>query len=67
MSQELDPALYVPQAATALGLTISPQDLGDVVTAFSVLARVAAQVMATPLPEELVSAAVFRAADEDGA
>jgi len=54
-----DPAIYVPQAAAALGLEIAPEDLGDVVAAFAVLARVAGPVMATPLPEELVSAAVF--------
>lgn len=67
MPQQLDPALYVPQAAAALGLTIAPEDLGDVIIAFSVLARVAGQVMAAQLPEELVSAAVFAPAAGDAA
>lgn len=67
MSQELDPAVYVAQAAAALGLTIAPEHLGDAVTAFSVLARVAGQVMAAPLPEELVAAAVFTPSQEDKA
>lgn len=59
MADPFDPARYVPEAAAAAGLTIAPADLGDVVQAFAVLARVAAQIMATPLPEEAVAAAVF--------
>jgi 1-carboxybiuret hydrolase subunit AtzG-like protein len=64
MAEPLDPAKYVPEAATAVGLTIAPEDLGDVINAFVVLARAAGQVMAAPLPEELVAAAVF--APDDG-
>ena len=59
MADPLDPARYVPEAATAVGLTIAPGDLGDVIGAFSVLARAAAQVMAVELPEDMVAAAVF--------
>jgi hypothetical protein len=64
---EFDPALYVPQAAAALGLEIAAEDFSDVVAAFSVLARVASQVMATPSPEELVAAAVFTPSRGDAA
>ena len=67
MSAQFDPALYVPQAAAALGLEIAPEDFGDVVAAFAVLARVAGQVMATPLSEELVAAAVFTPSQGDAA
>jgi len=42
-----------------LGLPLAPVDLGDVIGAFAVLARVAGPVMAFPLPEELIAAAVF--------
>jgi len=59
MADPLDPARYVPEAATAVGLTIAPGDLGDVIGAFAVLARAAAQVMAVELPEDMVAAAVF--------
>jgi hypothetical protein len=59
MAEPLDPANYVPQAATAVGLTIAPEELGNVIGAFAVLARVAAQVMAMPLPEDLVAAPIF--------
>ena len=59
MAEPFDPALYVPQAAAALGLPLAPEDLGDVINAFAVLARVAGPVMAFPLPEELIAAAVF--------
>ena len=65
MADPLDPARYVPEAAAAAGLTIAPADLGDVIQAFSVLVRVAAQLMATPVPEETVAAAVF--IPDDGA
>ena len=44
-----DPARYVPEAASAVGLTIAPGDLGDVIGAFAVLARAAAVVMAVRL------------------
>ena len=59
MADPFDPALYVPQAAAALGLPIAAEDLGDVIGAFAVLARVAAPVVAFPLPEGLIAAAVF--------
>jgi hypothetical protein len=59
VAEPFDPALYVPQAAAALGLPLAPEDLGDVINAFAVLARVAGPVMAFPLPEELIAAAVF--------
>ena len=59
MADPLDPARYLPEAATAVGLTIAPGDLGDVIGAFAVLARAAAIVMAVDLPEEVVAAAVF--------
>jgi len=59
MAEPFDPALYVPQAAAALGLPLPPEDLGDVISAFAVLARVAGPVMAFPLPEDLIAAAVF--------
>ena len=59
MAEPFDPALYVPPAAAALGLPLAPEDLGDVIGAFAVLARVAGPVMAFPLPEELIAAAVF--------
>jgi hypothetical protein len=59
VAEPFDPALYVPQAAAALGLPLAPEDLGDVIGAFAVLARVVLPVMAFPLPEELIAAAVF--------
>jgi hypothetical protein len=59
MASPLDPARYVPEAASAVGLAIAPGDLGDVIGAFAVLARAAAVVMAVDLPEEVVAAAVF--------
>ncbi len=65
MAAEFDPALYVLQAAATLGLEIAPEDFREVVAAFSVLARVAGPVMATPLPEELVAAAVFAPLEGD--
>jgi hypothetical protein len=65
MAEPLDPAQYVPQAAAAIGLTIAPEDLGDAINAFAVLARVAAPLMATPLPEDVVAAAVFAPKDKD--
>jgi len=59
MTEPFDPARFVPLAAAAVGLPLAPEDLGNVVAAFAVLARVAGPVMAFPLPEEVVSAAVF--------
>jgi len=59
VADPFDPSLYVPQAAAALGLPLAPEDLGDVISAFAVLARVAGPVMAFPLAEELIAAAVF--------
>jgi hypothetical protein len=59
VAEPFDPALYVPQAAAALGLPIAAEDLGDVIGAFAVLARVAGPIMAFSLPEELIAAAVF--------
>jgi hypothetical protein len=64
MAEPFDPAKFVPMAATAVGLPIAPEDLGAVIGAFSVLARVAAPVMAFPLPEEMVAAAVFVPGEE---
>ncbi len=66
MADEFDPARYVPLAAAAVGLPIAPEDLGGVIGAFAVLARVAGPVMAFPLPEEVVAAAVFTP-DDGGA
>jgi len=65
MADPLDPARYVPLAAAAVGLPLAPDELGNVIGAFAVLARVAAPVMAFPLPEEIVAAAVFT--PDDGA
>ncbi|MFZ3359303.1 MAG: DUF4089 domain-containing protein [Xanthobacteraceae bacterium] len=59
MDEPFDPARYVPPAAAALGLPLSPEDLSDVIGAFAVLALVAGPVMAFALPEELIAAAVF--------
>jgi hypothetical protein len=59
MAEPVDPARYVPMAAAAMGLALAPEDLGDVIAAFAVLARVAGPVMAFPLPEDMVAAAVF--------
>jgi hypothetical protein len=59
MAEPLDPARYVPLAAAAVGLELAPEDLGNVIGAFAVLARVAGPVMAFPLPEDLTAAAVF--------
>jgi hypothetical protein len=59
MADALSPGRYVPEAASAVGLTIAPGDLSEVIGAFAVLARAAAVVMAVDLPEEVVAAAVF--------
>jgi hypothetical protein len=59
MEDPFDPARYVPLAAAAIGLPIAPEDLGDVIANLAVLARAAGAVMAFPLPEELVAAAIF--------
>jgi hypothetical protein len=65
MAEPPDPASYVPQAAKAVGLRIAPNDLPVVIGAFAVLMRVAAQVMALDLTEDLVAAAVFRPGEEE--
>ena len=59
MTEPFNSATYVAQAAAALGLPLAPEDKGDVIAAFAVLAKVAGPVMAFPLPEELIAAAVF--------
>ena len=59
MTEPVDPAQYVPRAAAAVELPLAPEDLGEVIGAFAVLARVAAVVMAFPLPEDIVGAGVF--------
>jgi 1-carboxybiuret hydrolase subunit AtzG-like len=64
MADPFEPARYVPLAAAALGLPIAPDDLGDVIGAFAILARVAGPVMAFALPEETIAAAVFVPQDE---
>ena len=64
MAELFDPARYVPMAAAAVGLQIAPEDLGDVIGAFAVLARVAQPVLSFPLQEDLVAAAVFLPGDE---
>jgi len=56
VAEPFDPAAYVPIAATAVGLQIAPTDLGEVIGAFAVLARVAGPVMAFPVPEDIVAA-----------
>lgn len=66
MADPFDPARYVPLAAAAIGLPLAPEDVGDVIGAFAILARVAAPVMAFPLPEELVAAAIFTPDDGVG-
>ena len=53
------PAQFVQEAAAAAGLMIAPEDLPDVVAAFSVLTRVAEPLMKFALPEDLVAAAAF--------
>ena len=59
MADPFDAARYVPLAAAAVGLEIAPGDLAGVVAAFAVLARVAEPVMAFPLAEAVVAAAIF--------
>lgn len=64
MTEPLDAARFVPLAAAAVGLTIANEDLDSVTAAFAVLARVAAPLMAFPLPEATIAAAVFTPDDE---
>jgi len=64
MAETFDPVTYVPAAAAAIGLPLRPEDLGGVIGAFAVLARVAAPLMAFSIPEDVVAAAVFT--PEDG-
>ncbi len=59
MAEPFDPARYVPLAAAAVGLELAPEELGSVIGAFAVLARVAEPLMAFTLPEDMVSAAIF--------
>jgi len=63
MAEPFDPAPYVPQAAAAIGLPLAAADIGDVGDAFAILARVAGVVMAFPLPEETIAAAIFTVDD----
>ncbi len=63
MAEPFDPARYVPQAAAAIGLPLAAEDVGDVIGAFAILARVAGVVMAFPLPEETIAAAIFTVED----
>ena len=65
MADTVDPAEFVPRAAAAVGLQLAPGDLADVIAAFAVLARVAGVVMAFPVAEDIVAAAVFT--PDDGA
>jgi hypothetical protein len=65
MGEPLDLPTYVRQAAAVVGLPIAEEDFGDVVAAFAVLARVSGPVMAFPLPEDVIAAAVFT--PDDGA
>jgi Protein of unknown function (DUF4089) len=64
VAEAVDPGQYVPAAAGAIGLPLAPEDLGAVIGAFAVLARVAVPLMAFALPEDIVAAAVFT--PEDG-
>lgn len=66
MAEAFDPAQYAPAAAAAIGLPLAPEDLGAVIGAFAVLARVAAPLMAFALPEDIVAAAVFTPEDGSG-
>jgi len=59
MAEPSDPAKYVPLAAAAIGLLLAPEDLGGVISAFSVLARVAQPVMDFQLAEDVVAASIF--------
>jgi len=59
MERPSEAARYVPAAASALGLPLAAEDLGDVIAAFAVLERVANVVISFPLPEEVISAAVY--------
>jgi hypothetical protein len=59
MAEPFEPARFVPLAAAAVGLELAPEELGSVIGAFAVLARMAGPVLAFPLPEDLIAAAVF--------
>jgi hypothetical protein len=50
---------YVEATARAIGLPLAPEDLPAVLAIYSNLARVAAPLMAFPLPEEDELAPVF--------
>ena len=60
MNEPFDAATYVPAAASALGLPLAEEDVGDVIASFTILARVASVVMSFPLPEEAIAAPVFQ-------
>ena len=49
----------VGEATTPIRSAAAPEDLPDVVAAFSVLTRVAEPLMKFALPEDLVAAAAF--------
>ena len=59
MAEPFNAAKYVPVAAAAMGLPLAPDDLGGVIGAFSVLARVAQPVMDFQLAEDVVAASIF--------
>jgi Protein of unknown function (DUF4089) len=65
MTEPFDCATYIVQAAAALGMPLAPEDKADVIAAFAVLAKVAGPVMAFPLPEDLIAAAVFVPGQEE--
>jgi hypothetical protein len=52
---------YVDDTAAAIGLSIAPEDMPAVVAVFANLARVAAPLMAFPLPAEAEPSPVFTA------
>jgi hypothetical protein len=56
-----DPQRYVEDTAAAIGLSIAPQDMPAVVGIFANLARVAAPLMAFPLPADAEPSPVFAA------
>ncbi|HXN66772.1 MAG TPA: DUF4089 domain-containing protein [Bradyrhizobium sp.] len=57
----IDPQRYVVDTAAAIGLSIAAEDMPAVVGIFANLARVAAPLMAFPLPAEAEPSPVFRA------
>lgn len=65
MADAPDLAGFVKEAAATLGLAIADQDFDAVLSAFGVIARVAAPVMGFPLPEDVIAASVFAADTKD--